>query len=151
VRVLRPLALAIFAVLLFGGAAFAAANPGAPASEAAPQLRHALVARDGAGAFVIVRLTGDLARRGDGSVRASLAVAGRTAGRVSSLDRVSFRHYCFRATLRRPWPAFGRRVGVAVRAPTLRRVLRTVTVVRRARGNDRIGARLGCRLPNGTA
>lgn len=151
-RVLRPFALAAavaVAVLVAAGAA-PAVGAGGPASEAVPQLRSALVARDGAGAFVIVRLTGDLPRRADGSVRASLSVAGRAAGRVGSLDRVSFRHYCFRAALRRPWPSLGRRVGVAVRAPAFARVLRTVTTVRRARGSDRIGARLGCRLPNGT-
>ena len=76
---------------------------------------------------------------------------GRRAGRVVSLDRVSFRHYCFRAALRRPWPAVGRRVGIALRAHGLRRVLRAVRPVQRARAHDRIGARLGCRLPTGAA
>ena len=118
---------------------------------AAAQLRGVLVARDGAGAFAIVRLTGDLPRGAGGSVRASLTVSGRAGGRLQSLDRTSFRHYCFRAALRRPWPAFGRRVGVALRTHGSGRVLRTLTVVRRARGHDRIGARLGCRLPSGTA
>lgn len=147
-RVLRPLALAAVAVFILG-AAPAADN--AVGADPEPQVRGALVARDGAGAFAIARLTGDLPRRPDDSVRATLSVAGRAAGRVGSLDRVSFRHYCFRAALRRPWPATGRRVGVALRAPGLARVLRTSTVVRRAEGQDRIGARLGCRLPNGSA
>ena len=141
--------LAVVAGLVLGTAP--AADDAARGADPAPDLRLALVARDGAGAFAIVRLTGDLPRRADGSVRATLSVAGRAAGRVGSLDRVSFRHYCFRAALRRPWPPVGRRVGVAVRAPALARVLRTSTVVRRAEAQDRSGTRLGCRLPNGTA
>lgn len=141
---------AVLAVAVLGVGAPHVGEP-TRAADRAPQLRLALVARDAGSAFVVVRLTDDLPRRADGSVRASLTVAGRAAGRVSSLDRYSFRHYCFRAALRRPWPAAGRRVSVALRAPGLGRVLRTVTVVRRARGHDRIGGRLGCRLPNGAA
>jgi hypothetical protein len=141
----------LLTIALLAGLAVATAADGVRAADAAPQLRLALVARDGAGAFVIVRLSGDLPRRADGAPRATLAVAGRSAGQVSSLDRYSFRHYCFRAALRRPWPPVGRRVGVALRTPGAARILRTATVVRRAHGHDRIGARLGCRLPSGTA
>jgi len=144
----RLLALTLMLVVALASAGTASSSQ---AGAAAPQLRSVLVARDGAGAFAIVRLSGDLPRRADASVNASLTVAGRAAGRLTTLDRNSFRHYCFRAALRRPWPALGRRVGVAVRSPTLRGVLRTSTTVRWARGHDRIGARLGCRLPSGTA
>lgn len=150
-RLASVVVAAAIAGLIGVSAGHGAAQGADPAPTATPQLRLALVARDGAGAFAIVRLDGDLPRRADGSVRAALSVAGRPAGRVSALDRYAFRHYCFRAALRRPWPALGRRVGVALRAPGLARVLRTVTVVRRARGRDRSGARLGCRLPSGTA
>ncbi len=150
-RLLAVLVAAVMAATIAGPpGAEPALGAGAP-TVAAAQLRGALVARDGAGAFAIVRLTGDLPRGAGGSVRASLTVSGRAAGRLTGLDRTSFRHYCFRAALRRPWPALGRRVGVALRSHGSGRVLRTATVVRRAGGHDRIGTRLGCRLPGGTA
>lgn len=117
------------------------------APEPAPRLRSTLVARESAGAFVVIRLTGDLPRTRDGEVRATLRVSGRPAGRVRTLDRISFRHYCFRARLRRPWPAVGRRVGISLAAPNLPRPLRTTQVVAPAGPHDSIGARLGCRLP----
>ena len=147
-----PLAVLALAALPLTVARTAGSAPAADiAAQPAPQLRSALVVRAGGAAFAVVRLTDDLPRHADGSVRAQLSVGGRRTGRVVSLDRVSFRHYCFRAALRRPWPAVGRRVAIVLRPAGLRRALRAVRRMQRARANDRIGARLGCRLPTGAA
>ncbi len=146
----RAVALGLAAALVVPGAAAPAPAPALRvAAEPAIELRSALVARGATQAFVVVRLTGDLPRGEDDEVRASVRVGRGPAGRVRPLDRVSFRHYCFRAHLRRPWPAVGRRVGIALRSPALPRALRTTRVVVRARPGDGIGARLGCRLPTG--
>ncbi len=144
----RARAAGLTAALLATAIAFPAAPP-ARAPEPAPQLRSAFAARGAAGAFLVVRLTGDLPRRADGSVNASARVGGRPAGAVTALDLVSFRHYCFRARLRRPWPAVARPVTITLRSPALPRRLHTVRIVVRARAGDATGARLGCRLPAG--
>jgi len=125
------------------------AAPAARAPEPAPQLRSAFVARGAGGAFLVIRLTGDLPRRAGGSVNASARVGGRPTGEVTALDLVSFRHYCFRARLRRPWPAVGRAAAITLRSPALPRPRHTVRIVVRARPGDATGARLGCRLPIG--
>ena len=142
------LSAALLGTTLALPAAPAAPAP-APAAEPAPQLRSAFVARGTSGAFVVFRLTGDLPRRADNSVQATARVGGRPTGAVTALDLVSFRHYCFRAQLRRPWPAAGRAVAITLRSPALKRPRRTVRIVVRARPGDAIGARLGCRLPIG--
>ena len=134
---------------LLGTAIAAAPAAPAPAPEPAPALRSAFVARGAGGAFLVVRLTGDLPRRPDGSVIARARAGGRPAGAVTALDLVSFRHYCFRARLRRPWPAVGRAVAITLRSPALPRPRHTVRIVVRARPGDAAGARLGCRLPIG--
>ncbi len=154
-RSLRPATVALASVLLLaaGGAAsgLALEFPRVPraAAEPPPELRSAIVVRGGGRAFVVIRLTGDLPRTDGGNVRARISVSGRRAGTVKALDRQSFRHYCFRALLRRPWPPRGRRVGIALRSPVLTLPLRASRIVARARRGDTIGARLGCRLPYG--
>ena len=139
---------ALTAALLVTAIAAAPAAP-APAPEPAPTLRSAFVARGTSDAFLVFRLTGDLPRRADSSVRATARVGGRPAGTVTALDLVSFRHYCFRARLRHPWPAIGRAVAITLRSPALSRPRHTVRIVVRARPGDATGARLGCRLPAG--
>jgi hypothetical protein len=121
----------------------------APAPEPAPTLRSAFVARGTSDAFLVFRLTGDLPRRTDNSVQATARVGGRPTGAVTALDLVSFRHYCFRARLRHPWPAVGRAVAITLRSPALARPRHTLRIVVRARPGDAAGARLGCRLPVG--
>jgi hypothetical protein len=140
---------ALAAGALLATAAALPAAPSARAPEPAPQLRSAFVAHGAGQAFLVIRLTGDLPRRGDGSVNASARVGGRPTGEVTALDLVSFRHYCFRARLRRPRPAVGRAVAITLRSPALLRPLHTVRIVVRARPGDATGARLGCRLPVG--
>lgn len=141
----RLAAAATALIVVATAPAIGAAGPAPP-----PALRSALVARGLGDAFVVIRLTGDLPRRrGDGAVDAVVRVAGRSTGRVMALDLVSFRHYCFRARLRRPWPAIGRAVRITLGSPRLARALHTARVVTRARPGDAIGARLGCRLPAG--
>ena len=95
---------ALTAALLCVTAIAAAPAAPAPAPEPAPTLRSAFVARGTSDAFLVFRLTGDLPRRADSSVQATARVGGRPAGAVTALDLVSFRHYCFRARLRHPWP-----------------------------------------------
>lgn len=141
-------AAALTAAFLVTAIALPAA-PAARAPEPAPTLRSAFVARGAGGAFLVVRLTGDLPRRTDGSANASARVGGRPTGEVTALDLVSFRHYCFRARLRRPWPAIGRAVAITLRSPALARPRHTMRIVVRARPGDATGARLGCRLPIG--
>lgn len=142
----RPGAAGLIAALVLT----AIALPAAPAAQApAPELRSAFVARGPDTAFVVIRLTGDLPRRANGSVNAVARVAGRPTGTVTALDLVSFRHYCFRARLRRPWPAIGRAVAITLRSPALARPLHTARIVVRARPGDATGGRLGCRLPAG--
>jgi len=144
----RGRAAGLTAALLATALALPAAPP-ARAPEPAPKLRSAFVARGAGGAFAVIRLTGDLPRRADGSVNAGARVGGRSTGRVTALDLVSFRHYCFHARLRRPWPAVGRAVAITLRSPALDRPRHTVRIVVRARPGDATGARLGCRLPSG--
>jgi len=142
--------VAWLAAALLGSTAIAAAPAAsAPAPEPAPTLRSAFIARGTSDAFLVFRLTGDLPRRADGSVQATARVGGRRAGTITALDLVSFRHYCFRAGLRHPWPAVGRAVAITLRSPALPRPRHTVRLVVRARPGDATGARLGCRLPIG--